>query len=125
MLPALARIRSVSDTIEHRRHPRAPADFPVKLDADSSCRVTDISASGVRCHCLTHVPPMTVVGLRLEIPTHTNGRDSWTEICCQGVVVRSRPLPEDAGSGFEVAIFFQGMTGREEMAIASYVESTL
>jgi hypothetical protein len=115
----------VSDTIEHRRHPRAPADFALRLDADSSCRVTDISASGVRCLCPTRVSPMTVVGLRLEIPTHTNGRDSWTEISCQGVVVRCRPHEEDDGSRYEVAIFFQGMTGREEMAIASYVESRL
>jgi len=68
---------------------------------------------------------MTVVGLRLEIPTHTNGRDSWTEISCQGVVVRCRPLQEDDGNGYEVAVFFQGMTGRDEMAIASYVEGTL
>jgi len=115
----------VSETIEHRRHPRARADFPLKLDADSSCRVTDISASGVRCLCLSHLSPMTVVGLRLEIPVHTNGQDSWTEISCQGVVVRSRPRKQDEGTGYEVAIFFQGLTGRDETAIANYVEGTL
>jgi len=115
----------VSETTEHRRHPRAPADFPLKLDADSSCKVQDISASGVRCITRTHLSPMTVVGLRLEIPVHMNGEDSWAEVSCKGVVVRCRPLQEDAQTRYEVAIFFQGLTGREETAIASFVESTL
>ncbi|MEN8149859.1 MAG: PilZ domain-containing protein [Planctomycetota bacterium] len=115
----------MSETTEHRRHPRAPADFSLLLDADNSCRVQDISASGVRCVTHTHLSPMTVVGLRLEIPVHMNGEDSWAEVSCKGVVVRSRPLQEDAGEGYEVAIFFQGLADREETAIASYVESTL
>lgn len=115
----------MSETTEHRRHPRAPADFTLRLDADASCRVQDISASGIRCVTRTHLSPMTVVGLRLEIPVLINGQDSWVEVSCKGVVVRSRPLQEDAAEGYEVAIFFQGLTGREETAIASYVESTL
>jgi hypothetical protein len=68
---------------------------------------------------------MTVVGLRLQVPVLSNGEESWTEISCQGVVVRSRPVPDVAPSGYEVAIFFQGLTGRDETLIASYVESTL
>ena len=115
----------MSKTTELRRHPRATADFPLKMDADTSCRVQDISASGIRCVTRTHLSPMTVVGLRLEIPVHINGEDSWAEVSCKGVVVRSRPLQQDAGTGYEVAIFFQGLTGREETAIASFVESTL
>jgi len=115
----------VSETIEHRRHPRAPAEFQLRLDADSSCRVKDISASGVCCICRSHLSPMTVVGLRLEVPVHVKGRDTWAEVSCQGVVVRSRPLSKDEGEGYEVAVFFQGLSGRDELVIASYVESTL
>lgn len=111
--------------MEHRRHPRAPADLPLHIDADTSCRVQDISASGVRCVSQTHVTPMTVVGLRLQIPATVNGEETWVEVACQGVVVRSRPLLDDASGGYEVAIFFQGITGRDETAIASYVESRL
>lgn len=94
---------------ERRRHPRVNATLPVLLGPLASAVVRDISRTGVRCITPQPFSPMTVVGLRLELPTGRDGDDAWVEVPCEGVVVRCRVLEEDGEGKYESAILFQNL----------------
>jgi len=106
-------------TNERRKHPRAPARFRLRLDSTETCEVRDISLSGVRCICVNRVSPMTVVGLRIQVPSEGGP----SEVSGEGVVVRCRELEDAETDGFDLAIFFQGIDEDGRRVIEDYVQS--
>lgn len=111
--------------IEKRQHPRVTADVPLRLGPLTSAVVRDISLSGVRCVTSTPLVPMTVVSLRIELPTGQDGTEAWQEVPCEGVVVRSRVFEEDGQSRYESAILFKDLPEPMRQTLSVFVESRL
>ena len=110
---------------ENRRHPRVQADFPVRMGPLASVVVRDLSLSGVRCLSRYPITPMTMVGLRLEVPTGEDGPEAVSEITCQGVVVRCRVLEEGDEPRYETAILFQDLPPPDRERMSRYISSRL
>ena len=109
---------------EKRQHPRVAARLPLKLGAVASAKVHDISHSGVRCITSNPLTPMTMVGLLLEIPEDETD-ETYVEIPCQGVVVRSRVIEGEQSPSYEAAILFQDLEETARQLIDAYVNRHL
>ncbi|MEW5738736.1 MAG: PilZ domain-containing protein [Myxococcota bacterium] len=76
---------------QERRHARVPADFPVLLKTESfrvSDRARDVSECGVGLETTQPLPVMSLVGVRLELPTgpiDVLGRVMWSAPNSMGV----------------------------------------
>jgi hypothetical protein len=110
---------------EKRAHPRVVANLPLRLGPLASASVRDISLTGVRCVTPDPLTPMTVVALRLELPTGRESGDDWVELPCEGVVVRCRVLEENGDSKYESAILFQDMDESDQKILSSFVDRRL
>lgn len=99
---------------ERRRSPRVRASFPLTVtarDAGARAELRDISQNGLCCIFPEQVPEMALVRLNLEID------DEDLEI--DGAVVRSVPAP--SGTGWEIAVFFTGITRSTREKLGSCV----
>jgi hypothetical protein len=110
---------------DKRKHPRVSAKLPVLLGPLSSAVVRDISRTGVRCVTPEPFSPMTVVGLRLELPTGREGDDAWVEVPCEGVVVRCRVLEKDGEGRYESAILFRNLGEDAERLLDEFVSGRI
>ena len=114
----------MTEIVEKRRHPRVAADFALELKPANAATVKDISRAGVRCISQMPLPPMTVVALRLEIPS-PEGDGTTCEVSCDGVVVRNSVIEHPQGTRFEAAIIFRKLEPAAEAAIDRYVRHRL
>ena len=110
---------------ERRKHPRAPADWPlsIKLTAgphagEHAARVRDVSRAGV-CFYMEHpIPMLTALELELDLPA----RDGVERIRGSGAVVRCEPIGQGV-EHYEIAVFLQHMEETSRAAIARYVST--
>ena len=104
---------------ERRAHPRAQADFPLKLGADGKlpARLKNISRSGLCCVVPEPLPELALAEAVVELPDR---EDRAKTFHLQGAVVRC--VPEKEG-GYEVALFFQFPPEEAQELISRYVES--
>ena len=109
---------------EKRQHVRVATRLPLKLGAVASARVHDISHAGVRCITSNPLTPMTMVGLLLEIPEDETD-ETYVEIPCQGVVVRSKLVEGEQPPSYEAAILFQNLEEAAMNLIRDYVNRQL
>ncbi len=107
---------------DRRRHPRAPADWPLQLalsDGQHTARVRDVSRAGVSFYLDRAIPMMTLLGVELDLPTE----DGKRTIRGNGAVVRCERLSELVDH-YEVAVFLHDMLQDDRDAIDAYVRLT-
>ncbi|MCU0701888.1 MAG: PilZ domain-containing protein [Myxococcaceae bacterium] len=77
-----------------RSHTRVPASFPVRVVNAAALRLADeardVSEAGVGVSTSSPLPPMTLVPLRLDLPTSTEpievlGRVMWSTSSAMGL----------------------------------------
>lgn len=106
---------------ERRLHPRVDHKLPVKIAANGYGFMTstqNISCLGAYCRIEKYVPPFTKIAIKLSLPIVSKGSRKDCPVECHGVIVRSE---DDAGGGFNVAIFFNEIKESQRKVIARYV----
>jgi len=107
---------------ERREHPRFPAQLPVQTagpEGEFQLVTGDVSLGGIQCHAPHHIPEMTRMALRIELPFKQGSE--W--ISPKGVVVRVEPSqPVPGHSDYRVALFFAEMDDADRQKLARYLE---
>ncbi|MDP8265570.1 MAG: PilZ domain-containing protein [Candidatus Aceula meridiana] len=111
---------------ERRRSPRIDNNIPLKISLEDFDIVTEsknLSASGAYCIVDKELAPMTKLKLQLLIPSKKKAKTTVKKVCCEGVVVRVKPLPSQ--ERFSVAIYFSSIQEKDKKCITQYVETLL
>lgn len=104
---------------ERRRAQRVNANLKleVRVPGDGSKTATlqtiNISSSGVYFRSDHFMPPMTRLGMDIEVtvPGAEGGSPGTAMVPCEGLVVRSTPEAETADcSDYEIAVFFTNIS---------------
>lgn len=111
---------------ERRKDPRLENNIPVKItqeDGDIVTETANISRSGAYCRVSKYIETMTKLKIHLLLPIRKNGKNVTKKISCEGVVVRTEPIP--GKDRYNIAIFFSDISKRDSETIADYVSSFL
>ncbi|MEW6075554.1 MAG: PilZ domain-containing protein [Candidatus Omnitrophota bacterium] len=107
---------------ERRISPRIAQQLPINVIAngyDFATSTKNISCVGAYCHIAKYVPPFTKVNIKLNLPlADMHNRRGISVVECKGVIVRAE---DEASGGFNVAIFFNGITDSCRKKISQYV----
>lgn len=106
---------------ERRRHPRITTDLPVTIalpEGQHEARIRDLSRAGVCFFLDRRIPEMTVLQMRLDLPT----RDGQEVIEGTGVVVRCEAVSAHLDH-YEVAVFLNDLTESSRDRLHAYVEN--
>ncbi|UCF80242.1 MAG: PilZ domain-containing protein [Acidobacteriota bacterium] len=107
---------------ERREHPRFPARLPVKTtgpEGEFELVTGDVSLGGIKCHTSHHIPEMTRMALRIELPLEEGSE--W--ITPKGVVVRIEPSePVPGHSDYRVALFFLELSDADRAKLSRYLD---
>jgi len=104
---------------ERRRAQRVDANLKleVRVPGDGSKTATlqtiNISSSGVYFSSDHFLPPMTKLGMDIEVtvPGNDGAQPGTAMVACEGLVVRSMPEAETAGcADYEIAVFFTNIS---------------
>ncbi|MDD5730172.1 MAG: PilZ domain-containing protein [Candidatus Omnitrophica bacterium] len=111
---------------ERRLHPRIQHELPLKVIAngyDFATYSQNISCVGAYCHIGKYVPPFTKVMIKMAFPG-TDKKSSKSANCveCKGVIVRTEDVEN---GGYNIAIFFNGITDACRQKISSYISRIL
>ncbi len=109
-----------------RKDPRFDNNIPVKIsheDGEVVSETLNISRSGAYCRVDRYIEPMSKWQVNLLIPLRKNGKNVTKKVCCEGVVVRTEPVPGD--KYYNIAIFFNDISQRDAENITDYVTSCL
>jgi len=109
-------------TVERRRHLRIKKQLPLKIkgrDFDYVTETINISRSGAYCHIDKYIEPMTKLGIIILLPLKEKNRTAMKKVHCHGVVVRTE---ESKKGGYNIAIFFNEISGPDSQKIGKYVE---
>lgn len=112
-------------SFERRKHTRVKTHIAVKLSRDEwgdiVAETENISPAGALCRINRSLEPMTKLKIHILLPFKRSGSNKTKAICCEGVVVRSEPAPQNGY--YSVAIFFSGISRRDAENIEEYVAS--
>lgn len=110
---------------EKRLHPRIEHEIPLKVIANgydfATCSM-NLSCVGAYCHIQKYVPPFTRVSVKFNLPMAASNRQKSVPVECKGVIVRSE---DQSNGGYNVAIFFNGITEHVKQQIAHYLHQLL
>ena len=102
---------------EKRLYPRIDRQLPLNVVANGFDFVTEtknVSCIGTYCQIDKYVPPFTKVMIKLSLPN--------AQVECKGVIVRTK---DRESGGYDVAIFFNGITETCKNKISHYVSRLL
>ncbi len=104
---------------ERRKYPRIVRVLPCRIRLGASgiaAQTRNISCSGLLCKTPRLIPPMTKLGITLELP------DIPGKIHCDGVVVRQdKQEAESKTPHFLTAIYFSKIKDEDRKKIAEFV----
>lgn len=113
-----------------RREQRVPARLQIQLTIGSGeeseqSSAINISANGVYFKSRRYLAPLTMLGLRIQLPGE-RGRGHVQVLDVRGVVVRIEPEePSADAESYEVACFFTDTTPEFRERLGHYVQSNL
>ena len=113
-----------------RREQRVPARLQIELNIDAGeesekSSAINISANGVYFKSRRYLAPLTMLGLRIQLPGE-RGRGHGHVLDVRGVVVRIEPEePRADVDSYEVACFFTDTTPEFRERLGHYVQSNL
>lgn len=105
---------------ERRQHPRASCELPITLlieGASHQAMLRDISRAGVCFYLERPIPPMTVLGLVLDLVVDGKPR----KIRGQGAVVRCEKI-SPALKHYEIALFLHDLSDSDRALIDAHVK---
>jgi hypothetical protein len=112
---------------DRRAHPRAGADWPLEIVLTSGtrpglvhARVRDVSRAGVSFYVDQPIAMMTMLQLRLELPTAQGVR----KVQGKGAVVRCERISA-ALEHYEIAVFLHELSEADRRAIDEHVSDRL
>lgn len=107
---------------ERRLFPRVNQQLPAQVIAngyDFETTTKNVSCVGAYCNIKKYVPPFTKVMVKLDLPLADSTHDAASRnVECKGVIVRSE---DELTGGFNVAIFFNGITAVARRKISRYI----
>ena len=113
---------------ERRRFPRTPKNLAIKLEDQQVDFVTEtknISCIGAYCQIDSYLPILTKLKITLLLPK-SKGAKTTKHIACEGTVVRversSDPLETNK---YNVAIYFNQISGADMKLIDRYVKNNI
>ena len=112
--------------VERRKYPRISQDLPIRVAIngyDFMTSTSNISCTGAYCRIKKYLPPFTRVLVRLTLPIMNEIRNTFYDVSCKGVIVRSED--NEAAGDFNIAIFFNNIKETERKKIAQYVNQFL
>ena len=113
-----------------RREHRVTARMQIELVVDEGTvsevgNTINISANGVYFQSQRYIAPLTMLGLRIQLPGE-RGKSKREVLDVRGVVVRIEPEePQDDVDLYEVACFFMDTTPDFRERLGHYVQSNL
>lgn len=111
---------------ERRKDPRLENNIPVKICQEGGDLVTEtknISRSGAYCCVNQYIAPMTKLKVHLLLSAPGGEKSAAKKISCEGVVVRSEPMPDE--KNYSIAIFFNNIKKRDAECLSDYVKTYL
>lgn len=102
---------------ERRLSPRIYKQLPLKVAAngyDFATTSKNLSCVGAYCHITKYVPPFTKVHVKIDLQN--------SPLECKGVIVRTE---DETSGGFNIAIFFNGITTTARDKISRYVNQVI
>lgn len=114
---------------ERRKCPRVLVDFPLEFTHPfprEVVQVKDLSLSGICCTTEFQLPEMTRVGIILNLPEARGRFQPKEPIKCEGAVVRCEEKEAgDAGTVYDLAIFFTDIDSDSRNVLKSFIEAHL
>ncbi len=113
-----------------RREHRVTARLQIELMVDEGTasevgNTINISANGVYFHSQRYIAPLTMLGLRIQLPGE-RGKSRREVLDVRGVVVRIEPEePQDDVDRYEVACFFMDTSPDFRERLGHYVQSNI
>ncbi len=117
---------SQKSQFERREDPRLENNIPVKICQDGENLVTEtknVSRSGAYCCVNQYIAPMTKLKVHLLLSAPGAEKNTTKKISCEGVVVRSEPMPDE--KNYSIAIFFNDIKKRDAESLSDYVKNYL
>ena len=111
-------------TQERRQFPRLDdSTLSLKLEGfDSITHTLNISTSGVYCKVDKELPLMSRVKLMLMVPDASKESSGMANLEVSGIVVRQHPVIIDGAiKHYDMAIFFEDLSGRDKEIISAYI----
>ncbi|MDP2653893.1 MAG: PilZ domain-containing protein [Candidatus Omnitrophota bacterium] len=109
---------------DRRQHPRFESNIPLKICSDDADLVTEtknLSRTGVYCRVEKYIEPMTKLKIHLLLPIRKNGKVATKKVTCGGVIVRTESV--SGHEGFNVAIYFNDINGRDSEYISEFIKT--
>lgn len=110
---------------ERRKYPRIEQRLPMRVLAngyDLATTTENVSCVGAYCHLEKYIPPFTKLAVKVSLPTPVKNGIKDVQVECRGVIVRTE---DDGKSGFNVAIFFNGIGESQRKKISQYISQFL
>lgn len=109
---------------ERRQHTRVSATFPCALvnanGKEEAFDLIDLSESGARLSCASHIHPMTRIRVALVLPRERVKRPQNTPLETEGVVVWSHRAE---GGRYDTGVFFAALDEDQRALLRAYVFS--
>ncbi len=117
---------------DRRKHPCVQAGIGAKVSGSGielEAEVHDVSMSGVLLLVDRKIEEMTMVQMRLLLPTRSGDSTPACSFELTGAVVRCAPLNKKRVSGsarkYEVAVFFTGMPLEARAALQGFINDRI
>ncbi|MDH4038318.1 MAG: PilZ domain-containing protein [Candidatus Krumholzibacteria bacterium] len=107
---------------ERRAASRVNARLAMEItlgDGRAKAESLNVSANGVYFASSRFIAPLTRLRITLELPNESGGK---ARVACDGVVVRTEPEAELAGTGeYEVACYFTEISEPDKSRLEKYI----
>jgi c-di-GMP-binding flagellar brake protein YcgR len=114
--------------LERRKSVRIPAKLAMEIKISGKdlahTESINVSANGVYFSSPTYIPVLTKLEVKLSLPSpgDVESSESTQLITCEGVVVRSEPEQEKAGTSiYEIACYFTSIHAKDKDYLDSYI----
>ncbi|MBL8768602.1 MAG: PilZ domain-containing protein [Planctomycetes bacterium] len=113
---------------DRRRHPRVDGSFGAKITSSSApieASVKNVSMSGLLLHSDKKVDEMTMVSMKLVLPSKSGNTSPSVAFDLTGAVVRCQPIGKGKTKKFELAVYFTDLPRETRGALEEFVRSRL
>jgi hypothetical protein len=113
---------------DRRRLPRVDGTFGAKIVASNTAieaTVKNVSMSGLLLHADKKVEEMTMVSMKLAMPSKAGNATPSVSFDLTGAVVRCQPIGKGKAKKFELAVYFTDLPLETRAALDEFVRSRL
>ena len=116
----------VRQVAERRKNTRVDADLAIPTieltEGGASATLKNISNAGILCTCLSRIPEMTVVEMKIQLPALPEENIDFYPFTCKGAVVRCEPgTRTKTKRKWYIAIYFTDMDDENRKTLEQYI----